>query len=304
KITWIAWEKVLASKKHGVLGVASLYALNRALLLKWVWRFLSQDGSLWSSVIKAIYGPTLDSHAVNFPSPWCSILREVKVLSSKGFNFLSHCKRRVGNGNTTRFWLDNWVLGDTLSERFPRLFALENNKQISIASKWGEPSLDSSFRRPIRGGVEQQQWSELLSFTGTISFSSLPDRWVCDLNGDGVFSVKDIRSRIDDLLLPSVDVERVFSSNKSLKSTRIDKLGATSLETCYKFHIVFFTSIGPCLYKFVFAIKEIVALQSFIAFDGLVKISSVEVGFIRLSHHVLYCGSKQKFKALISLFHE
>ncbi|GJZ04446.1 RNA-directed DNA polymerase, eukaryota [Tanacetum coccineum] len=99
------------------------------------------------------------------------------------------------------------VLGDTLSERFPRLFALENNKQISIASKWGEPSLDSSFRRPIRGGVEQQQWSELLSFTGTISFSSLPDRWVCDLNGDGVFSVKDIRSRIDDLLLPSVGFE-------------------------------------------------------------------------------------------------
>ncbi|GKA62361.1 RNA-directed DNA polymerase, eukaryota [Tanacetum coccineum] len=190
KITWIAWEKVLASKKHGGLGVASLYALNQALLLKWVWRFLSQDGSLWSSVIKAIYGPTLDSHAVNFPSPWCSILREVKVLSSKGFNFLSHCKRRVGNGNTTRFW--------TLEQA--------NCAEI-VPSKWGEPSLDSSFRRPIRGGVEQQQWSELLSFTGTISFSSLPDRWVCDLNGDGVFSVKDIRSRIDDLLLPSVGFE-------------------------------------------------------------------------------------------------
>nr|GEY89730.1 RNA-directed DNA polymerase, eukaryota, reverse transcriptase zinc-binding domain protein [Tanacetum cinerariifolium] len=165
KITWIAWEKVLASKKHGGLGVASLYALNRALLLKWVWRFLSQDGSLWSSVIKDIYGPTLDSHAVNFTSHWCFILREVKVLSSKGFNFLSHCKRH------------------------------------------GEPSLDSSFRRPIRGGVEQQQWSELLSFTGTMSFSFLPDRWVCDSNGDGVFSVKDIRSRIDDLLLPSVGFE-------------------------------------------------------------------------------------------------
>ncbi|GKA96706.1 RNA-directed DNA polymerase, eukaryota [Tanacetum coccineum] len=150
KITWIAWEKVLASKKHRVV--------LRMLVF-----------------IKAIYGPTLESHAVNFPSPWYSILRE--------------------------------VLGDTLSERFPRLFALENNKQISIASKWGEPSLDSSFRRPIRGGVKQQQWSELLSFPGTISFSSLPDRWVCDLNGDGVFSVKHIRSRIDDLLLPSVGFE-------------------------------------------------------------------------------------------------
>nr|GEV57914.1 RNA-directed DNA polymerase, eukaryota [Tanacetum cinerariifolium] len=56
KITWIAWEKFLASKKNGGLGVSSLFALNRALLLKWVWHFLSNDGSLWSQVIKAIYG--------------------------------------------------------------------------------------------------------------------------------------------------------------------------------------------------------------------------------------------------------
>nr|GFC14650.1 RNA-directed DNA polymerase, eukaryota [Tanacetum cinerariifolium] len=46
KITWVAWDKVLASKKKGGLGVSSFFALNRALLLKWVWRFVSQDGSL------------------------------------------------------------------------------------------------------------------------------------------------------------------------------------------------------------------------------------------------------------------
>nr|GEW72640.1 RNA-directed DNA polymerase, eukaryota [Tanacetum cinerariifolium] len=44
KITWVAWDKVLASKKKGGLDVSSFFALNRALLLKWVWRFLSQDG--------------------------------------------------------------------------------------------------------------------------------------------------------------------------------------------------------------------------------------------------------------------
>ncbi|GJS35967.1 RNA-directed DNA polymerase, eukaryota [Tanacetum coccineum] len=35
-ITWIKWPKVLASKKYGGLGVSSFYALNRALLFKWV----------------------------------------------------------------------------------------------------------------------------------------------------------------------------------------------------------------------------------------------------------------------------
>ncbi|GKC83481.1 RNA-directed DNA polymerase, eukaryota [Tanacetum coccineum] len=46
KITWVPWDKVLASKSNGGLGVSSFHALNRALLLKWVWRFISQDGLL------------------------------------------------------------------------------------------------------------------------------------------------------------------------------------------------------------------------------------------------------------------
>nr|GEW45419.1 RNA-directed DNA polymerase, eukaryota [Tanacetum cinerariifolium] len=44
KITWAAWDKILASKKNDGLGVSSFHALNRALLLKWVCRFISQDG--------------------------------------------------------------------------------------------------------------------------------------------------------------------------------------------------------------------------------------------------------------------
>nr|GEY65370.1 RNA-directed DNA polymerase, eukaryota [Tanacetum cinerariifolium] len=53
KITWAAWNNVLASKENGGLGVSSYHALNRALLLKWVWRFISQDGSLWFSCYKS-----------------------------------------------------------------------------------------------------------------------------------------------------------------------------------------------------------------------------------------------------------
>nr|GFC22829.1 RNA-directed DNA polymerase, eukaryota, reverse transcriptase zinc-binding domain protein [Tanacetum cinerariifolium] len=89
KITWAAWNKVLAAKKNGGLGVSSFHALNRALLLKWVWRFVSQDGSLWYQVIQAIHGPSIESHTSQVSSNWCSILRELEVLKSKGFNFLS-----------------------------------------------------------------------------------------------------------------------------------------------------------------------------------------------------------------------
>ncbi|GJX99131.1 RNA-directed DNA polymerase, eukaryota [Tanacetum coccineum] len=206
KISWVAWDKVLASKKQGGLGISSMFALNRGLILKWVWRFLSQDGSIWSRVIKSIYGPYIDSHVDSFPSNWCSILREVKVLSAKGFDFFSHCKKKVGNGRNSRFWLDTWLLDKPFRVRFPRLFILEMDKTKSVAAKWDDPSFCSSFRRPVRDGIEKEQWLEMLSMLDTVMLSSSIDRWVCDLNGEGDFRVKDVRSSLDELFLPSMDV--------------------------------------------------------------------------------------------------
>ncbi|GJY05193.1 RNA-directed DNA polymerase, eukaryota, reverse transcriptase zinc-binding domain protein [Tanacetum coccineum] len=55
KSCWVSWKKVMASKDTGGLGVASLFTLNRALMFKWVWRFITQKKSLWTRVIKAIY---------------------------------------------------------------------------------------------------------------------------------------------------------------------------------------------------------------------------------------------------------
>nr|GEY28609.1 RNA-directed DNA polymerase, eukaryota [Tanacetum cinerariifolium] len=45
KIMWIAWQKALASKIHGGLGISRFYALNRALILKWSVFLLSSDDS-------------------------------------------------------------------------------------------------------------------------------------------------------------------------------------------------------------------------------------------------------------------
>nr|GEU39075.1 RNA-directed DNA polymerase, eukaryota [Tanacetum cinerariifolium] len=65
KMAWISWNKVLASKKYDGLGVSSFYALNRALLFKWVWPFFSHGSCLWTTFIKAIYS---EDNALNSSS--------------------------------------------------------------------------------------------------------------------------------------------------------------------------------------------------------------------------------------------
>nr|GEW14507.1 RNA-directed DNA polymerase, eukaryota, reverse transcriptase zinc-binding domain protein [Tanacetum cinerariifolium] len=150
KITWIAWNKVLASKKRGGLGVSSFFALNRALLLKWVWRFISQDGSLWSCIIRSIYGPKIDAHKTHTSSNWYAIVRELHSLKDKGFDFWSHCKKRIGNGLDTSFWYDCWIDDSALHIEFPRLFALELDKDISVAGKMNSQMILTKDGNPVK----------------------------------------------------------------------------------------------------------------------------------------------------------
>ncbi|GKD89514.1 hypothetical protein Tco_1365021, partial [Tanacetum coccineum] len=160
--------------------VSSFHALNRALLLKWVWRFVSQDGSLWYRVIRALTGSSIGSHPTHMSSNWCSIVRELHLLKDKGFDFRSHCKKRVGNGNDTRFWRDRWIGDKPLSVNFPRLFALELNKYVSVAVKM-DTSVYHSFRRSVRDGLEQQLMVDLYMLLEAVSLSNSQDRWICDL---------------------------------------------------------------------------------------------------------------------------
>nr|GEV38593.1 RNA-directed DNA polymerase, eukaryota [Tanacetum cinerariifolium] len=85
--SWVNWKIALASKEKGGLGISSLYALNRGLMFKWFWRFCTQDTSLWSRVIKAIYGETgsVDGNVNSgFKNCWMNIVQEVNSLVGKG----------------------------------------------------------------------------------------------------------------------------------------------------------------------------------------------------------------------------
>ncbi|GKD96154.1 RNA-directed DNA polymerase, eukaryota, reverse transcriptase zinc-binding domain protein, partial [Tanacetum coccineum] len=210
KPSWVSWNKVMAAKDSGGLGVASFFALNRALMCKWIWRFISQKNSLWARVISAIHGSDGKiGHNItqNYPSIWLCIVQEIEKLKVRGIDILSFIKPICGDGSNTSFWSDAWRGAGKLKDLAPRLFLLEQFKDITVANKMSHENIDWSFRRHIRSGIESHQMSLLKERLNGCSLSNSKDRWSWSLEGSGEFSVTSIRRLIDAAYLPSSNVK-------------------------------------------------------------------------------------------------
>nr|GFC26964.1 RNA-directed DNA polymerase, eukaryota, reverse transcriptase zinc-binding domain protein [Tanacetum cinerariifolium]GFC26970.1 RNA-directed DNA polymerase, eukaryota, reverse transcriptase zinc-binding domain protein [Tanacetum cinerariifolium] len=97
------------------------------------------------------------------------------------------------------------VIGEQrLKDAFPRIYALEVNKHISVAFKFEQTSLSSSLRRMPRSGIESEQWDHLLDSLEGVMLNPSEDRWSWDLNGSGEFSVASARRYIDNNKLPDI----------------------------------------------------------------------------------------------------
>ncbi|GJX91133.1 RNA-directed DNA polymerase, eukaryota, reverse transcriptase zinc-binding domain protein [Tanacetum coccineum] len=149
----------------------------------WVWRFLSQNSSLWANVIKSIHG--------------------------------DHGKI-VGNGSDTLFWEETWHGDVAFKFLFPRAYALESCKNIDVASKLSQNSLAFTFRREPRGGVEQDQFDSLKAMVEGTSLVNIRDRWIWSLQSSGDFTVASIRKLIDEFTLSEVS-----SSTRWIKAVPI-----------------------------------------------------------------------------------
>ncbi|GJW52675.1 RNA-directed DNA polymerase, eukaryota [Tanacetum coccineum] len=207
KATWVKWNSVLTAKDSGGLGVSSLYALNRGLMMKWVCRFYNQKTSLWANVIKAIHGEDGSMGKENYVGVrtcWTAIVNEIRVLRDQGVNVLEFMRLKLGNEDMASFWNDNWSGGGVLKDLYPRLYALENGKSVNVCTKLSDLSMDYSFRRKTRGGAEQVQLNALLELVSTVNLVPMGDMWVWTLESSGEFLVASLRKVIDEKRIPSV----------------------------------------------------------------------------------------------------
>ncbi|GJR85106.1 hypothetical protein Tco_0209117 [Tanacetum coccineum] len=235
KATWVNWKKVLLSKDRGGLGVSSLYAMNRGLLFKWIWRFFTQGNTLWARVIKAIHGADGRigaNSSVGISSCWTNITQEMNSLSKKGIDLMKYMHIKVRNEDTTVFWEDKWCEEGVLKDRFPRVYALESCKQITVAAKLSQPNLSFLFRRNPRGGCGLDQFQKVKDLVSLVSLAPISDRWIWELENTGDFSVASVRRMIDDKMLTMLDCKtRWIKFNISRRGISIDSILCANCDT-------------------------------------------------------------------------
>ncbi|GJX32988.1 RNA-directed DNA polymerase, eukaryota, reverse transcriptase zinc-binding domain protein [Tanacetum coccineum] len=151
------------------------------------------------------------------PSLWLDIVKEVQHIQRQGTDLMGFIHRKMGNGVDIRFWEDKWRGDNTFQSDFPRMYALETQKNISVALKLSHDDLLCSFRRAPRAGAEELQYIQLVKIMEGITLFDSKDRWRWSLEGCGEFTVASVRNLLDANSLPVVSSKTRWIKVVSIK---------------------------------------------------------------------------------------
>nr|GEV68877.1 RNA-directed DNA polymerase, eukaryota [Tanacetum cinerariifolium] len=118
---------------------------------------------------------------------------KMKTLSSGG----SFEQFMVGNDVNTKFWEDVWMGNKNFKTSFPRIYALEYDKNLTVADKMAPNDTAFSLRRQPRNGVEMEQFRALSIVIEGVLLHDMVDRWKWTFEGSGKFSVVSAKKFID-----------------------------------------------------------------------------------------------------------
>lgn len=82
----VVWEKVQRPLDLGGLGILNLEYMGWALQIKWLWYMKTENDRPWKGL-------------------------EIKIHLNVVALFNIGITTKIGNGNSTHFWLDRWFMG-------------------------------------------------------------------------------------------------------------------------------------------------------------------------------------------------
>ncbi|GAU29337.1 hypothetical protein TSUD_227080 [Trifolium subterraneum] len=198
KMVWIKWDSVCLNKKNGGLGVRRLREFNFSLLGKWIWRILEEKDSLWKQVLQAKYDQ--EGGRIRFVegvgSCWWRSLNHIRtgvgLLDPRWL--VDNIVRKVGDGRNTLFWKDNWLDDGPVERSFSRLYALAENKLVTVADMcdlgWGPNGEGWRWRRGLRAWEEDLVKECITRLSNVFMQVTEQDKWVWKLHPSSCYNVK------------------------------------------------------------------------------------------------------------------
>lgn len=181
----IAWDSVCAPKNEGGLGFKSLDIWNKAAIAKHIWFFFSGgEGSMWCQWVKSYLLKGKSFWKVKVPNDPSWVWRKLLSLRKWVSPLIKH---KIGCGDATFLWYDNWhplgPLWNKFGDRIIYDSALNSETKVSKIID------GSSWKWPTPNSWEIQ---ELISST-PVCFNPNPsstDKALWNLTTDGKFSIQ------------------------------------------------------------------------------------------------------------------
>ncbi|CAI9266378.1 unnamed protein product [Lactuca saligna] len=102
-------------------------------------------------------------------------------------------------------------------DQFPRLYALEVNKDCVIADRCQDGNWEWSWIRQINGGHITDQLLVLRCLLENVNITKGSDSWSCDLDIEGRFTVKSAHIHIDEVIIHSSNIPTQWNKYAPIK---------------------------------------------------------------------------------------
>jgi hypothetical protein len=126
----VAWKDICKPKREGGLGLLRLDLWNKAAMAKHVWAIATKQDSLWIKWVHSYHlkGSNFWQVKASQNDEWCW----KKILQIR--DEIRPCiKVKVGNGEDTSFWLNNWLSIGPISSFKPDIDPSNMASHISVA---------------------------------------------------------------------------------------------------------------------------------------------------------------------------
>jgi hypothetical protein len=183
KTAWVSWETMCTPKFAGGLGFRDIELFNLAMLAKQAWMILMNPDTLSSRVLKAVYFPGtnfLEATLGSSPSQIWRAIVEGRDVMAQGLI------RRIGTGETTNAWNNNWLPRDFMLRP---LACLKGDPPMLVSS-----FIDASSATWRRGLLEEYFLPMDCDIIRAIPLSTrkMSDCWSWHYEKTGVLSVRSV----------------------------------------------------------------------------------------------------------------